>query len=194
MKKSIKALAHKRLSSLSKIICPTRNLLWNRIILLFFRVLFFFKPRMCLTNIGCTLDYPLLWTWHFKWCGDAMIGLVILSWLTCVCVSPKIEASSARSGSARYCVRWNLRSSCCICSEEYMVRGFRIFFPLLLTRVSSPFSIDSLISPPASVNTVPSITYITKSITALTLLWHPIYLNHSKCRNFCRHQSNLGDF
>ena len=27
-----------------------------------------------------------------------------------------------------------------------MVRGFRIFFPLLLTRVSSPFSIDSLIS------------------------------------------------
>ena len=98
-----------------------------------------------------------------------MIGLVILSWLTCVCVSPKIEASSARSGSARYCVRWNLRSSCCICSEEYMVRGFRIFFPLLLTRVSSPFSIDSLISPPASVNTVPSMTYITKSITALTL-------------------------
>ena len=124
---------------------------------------------MCLTNIGCTLDYPLLWTWHFKWCGDAMIGLVILSWLTCVCVSPKIEASSARSGSARYCVRWNLRSSCCICSEEYMVRGFRIFFPLLLTRVSSPFSIDSLISPPASVNTVPSMTYITKSINALWL-------------------------
>ena len=170
MKKSIKALAHKRLSSPWKIICPTRNLLWNRIILLFFRVLFF-KPRMCLINIGCTLrlspfvNMTLQMMW---WCHDRFRDwVVILSWLTCVCVSPKIEASSARSGSARYCVRWNLRSSCCICSEEYIVRGFRIFFPLLLTRVSSPFSIDSLISPPASVNTVPSITYITKSKTAL---------------------------
>ena len=53
---------------------------------------------------------------------------------TCVCVSPRAAASSARSGSARYCVRWNLLFSCCSWRLEYMVRGFRIFFPLPFMR------------------------------------------------------------
>lgn len=62
--------------------------------------------------------------------------------LTCVCVNPKLAANSARSGNARYCVRWNRRFNCCNCNELYMVRGFRIFFPLPFTRkpVSSHLS------------------------------------------------------
>lgn len=58
--------------------------------------------------------------------------------LTCVCVNPKLAASSARSGSAKYCVRWNLRLSCCSWSELYIVLGFLIFLPLPFTR--SPVS------------------------------------------------------
>lgn len=54
--------------------------------------------------------------------------------LTCVCVNPKLAASSARSGRAKYCVRWNLRLSCCNWSELYIVLGFRIFLPLPFTR------------------------------------------------------------
>ena len=60
---------------------------------------------------------------------------------TWVCVIPKLAANSARSGNARYCVLWNRRSNCWICKDEYMDRGFRIFFPFPLTRViSSPCS------------------------------------------------------
>lgn len=54
--------------------------------------------------------------------------------LTCVWVNPRLAASSALSGSAKYCVRWNRRLSCCNCSELYIVRGFRIFLPLPFTR------------------------------------------------------------
>lgn len=65
--------------------------------------------------------------------------------LTCVCVNPKLAANSARSGNARYCVRWNRRFNCCNCNELYMVLGFRIFFPLPFTRkpVSSHLSANS---------------------------------------------------
>lgn len=35
------------------------------------------------------------------------------NYCTWVCVSPSVAASSARSGSARYCVRWKRRLSCC---------------------------------------------------------------------------------
>lgn len=63
--------------------------------------------------------------------------------LTCVCVNPKLAANSARSGNARYCVRWNRRFNCCNCNELYMVRGLRIFLPFPFTRnpVSSHLSI-----------------------------------------------------
>ena len=61
---------------------------------------------------------------------------------TCVWLIPKLAANSARSGSARYCVRWNLLSRCWVCNDEYIDLGFRIFLPLPLTRVViSPFSI-----------------------------------------------------
>jgi hypothetical protein len=38
--------------------------------------------------------------------------------VTWVCVSPKEAANSARSGRARYWVRWNRRLSCCSWSDE----------------------------------------------------------------------------
>lgn len=52
--------------------------------------------------------------------------------LTWVWVSPRDAASSARSGRARYCVLWKRLFSCWSWRLEYMVRGFRIFFPLPL--------------------------------------------------------------
>lgn len=59
-------------------------------------------------------------------------------YLTCVCVRPREAANSARSGSARYWVRWNLLFSCWSCKDEYIVRGFRIFFPFPLSRKPPP--------------------------------------------------------
>ena len=71
---------------------------------------------------------------------------------TWVCVIPKLAANSARSGNARYCVLWNRRSNCWICKDEYMDRGFRIFFPFPLTRViSSPCSTTRSVSPAKSM-------------------------------------------
>ena len=74
---------------------------------------------------------------------------------TWVCVIPKLAANSARSGNARYCVLWNRRSNCWICKDEYMDRGFRIFFPFPLTRViSSPCSTTRSGSPENGSKTV----------------------------------------
>lgn len=47
---------------------------------------------------------------------------------------PREAANSALSGRARYWVRWNLLFSCCSCKDEYIVLGFRIFFPFPLRR------------------------------------------------------------
>ena len=69
------------------------------------------------------------------------IGMDLPTW---VCDTPNVAASSVRSGNDRYWVRWKRRSKCCIWSDEYIVRGLLIFLPLLLTRVISPFSMDSL--------------------------------------------------
>lgn len=68
----------------------------------------------------------------------SLIFIHDVPWLTCVWVNPKLAASSARSGSAKYCVRWNRRLSCCSWRELYIVRGFLIFFPFPFTR--SPVS------------------------------------------------------
>lgn len=54
--------------------------------------------------------------------------------ITCVWVRPREAANSALSGRARYWVRWNLLFSCCSCKDEYIVLGFRIFFPFPLRR------------------------------------------------------------
>lgn len=62
---------------------------------------------------------------------------------TCVWVNPKLAANSARSGSAKYCVLWNLLFNCCNWRLEYMVRGFLIFFPFPFTR-SAPSSTPNL--------------------------------------------------
>ena len=60
---------------------------------------------------------------------------------TWVWVIPKLAANGARSGNPKYWVLWKWRSNCWSCKDEYMDRGFRIFFPFPLTRVtSSPFS------------------------------------------------------
>lgn len=51
---------------------------------------------------------------------------------TWVCVRPREAANSARSGKAKYCVRWKRLFSCWSCRLEYIVRGLRIFLPLPL--------------------------------------------------------------
>ena len=70
--------------------------------------------------------------WAFWFIGFSYNNC-ILKWLTCVCVNPKLAANSARSGSAKYCVLWNLLFSCCSWRELYIVLGFLIFFPLPFT-------------------------------------------------------------
>ena len=79
-----------------------------------------------------------------------MYVLYIIISPTWVWVIPKLAANGARSGNPRYWVLWKWRSNCWSCKDEYMDRGFRIFFPFPLTRVtSSPFSTTgSVRSPP----------------------------------------------
>ena len=76
--------------------------------------------------------------------------MYIIIWPTWVWVIPKLAANGARSGNPKYWVLWKWRSNCWSCKDEYMDRGFRIFFPFPLTRVtSSPFSTTgSARSPP----------------------------------------------
>lgn len=53
-----------------------------------------------------------VWPWEILRFG--LLDLLSIE-LTCVCVSPRLAASSALSGSARYCVLWNRLLSCCNC-------------------------------------------------------------------------------
>lgn len=62
---------------------------------------------------------------------------------TCVCVRPRDAASSARSGRAKYCVRWKRLFSCCNCRLEYIVLGFLIFLPFPLIRSSSIWDLSA---------------------------------------------------
>lgn len=87
--------------------------------------------------------YFIVWDENF-WFFGFFNGSRVFFWLTCVCVNPKLAANSARSGRAKYCVRWNRRLSCCSWSELYIVLGFLIFLPLPFTRrpVSSILSVN----------------------------------------------------
>ena len=78
--------------------------------------------------------------------------------ITWVWLIPKFAANSARSGRARYCVRWKRLSRCWVWSDEYIDLGFRIFLPLPLTRVViSPFSIVYVAPEIEGVSTVLSL-------------------------------------
>lgn len=90
-------------------------------------------------------SYCLFAAWPFDLSINSPLCSTKVSWLTCVCVNPKLAANSARSGSAKYCVRWNRRLSCWSWSELYIVRGLRIFLPLPFTRkpVSSILSANN---------------------------------------------------
>ncbi len=76
-----------------------------------------------------------------------LVDSVVDSWaLTWVCVKPSDAANSARSGSARYCVRWKRLFNCCSCKLEYIVRGLRNRFILILFLFSDGLSSALLVS------------------------------------------------
>ena len=102
-------------------------------------------------------DISILWYYSYSYLNswlkvnikqgvDFIWNFNMIKWferITCVWLIPKLAANSARSGRARYWVRWNRLSRCWVCSDEYIDLGFRIFLPLPLTRVViSPFSIE----------------------------------------------------
>lgn len=89
---------------------------------------------------------------------------------TCVCVRPRDAASSARSGRAKYCVRWKRLFSCCNCRLEYIVLGFLIFLPFPLIRSSSIWDLSAKKKNYNRMESWPRVLYFKKTHERYTII------------------------